>query len=151
MRGEVSLYLDARELEVRGAFRATIPLARANDVRADGPVLRVRIDGDDLAFELGVDGARRWAAAIAKPAPALARKLGIDPATSRLRLLGRRCDVDELAAALAGAACDERDPTLVIVRADTLAPRRRSASTTSGRACDAPASSIRRSRPCRSA
>lgn len=98
--GEVKALLESTEVVVRGAFRASAPLAELRDVRADGDVLRFTARGEDVALWLGAD-ASRWAAKIAAPPPSLAAKLGIGAAT-RLLIAGR-IDDPELAGALAAA------------------------------------------------
>ena len=69
-----------RELTARGAFRARAPLASLRDVARRRRHAPFRAGGDDVALVLG-RAAPRWAAALAKPPPALAAKLGITAAT----------------------------------------------------------------------
>ncbi len=92
------MHLDSTELTVRGAFRARAPLASLRDRRADGDALRFRTGAHEVALILG-PATPRWAAAIAKPPPTLAAKLGIAAGT-RVLTLGT-IDDDGLAAALA--------------------------------------------------
>lgn len=120
--GEVTALLESTELIVRGAFRARAPLASLRDVRADGDTLRFRAGDEDVALRLG-RAAARWAAALAKPPPSLAAKLGITAAT-RVLVAGP-LDDDALAAAVAaGTRSGAHDPDLIVARvddADTLA------------------------------
>jgi hypothetical protein len=116
--GSVVLHLDANELRVRGAWRASIAVASARDVHADGAHLRLRFGDDRIAFQLGADEARRWAAALAKPAPSLAHKLGLDASGARVLVLGPDDD-EALAAALAASHRVVDDATIVVCRADT--------------------------------
>jgi hypothetical protein len=115
--GAVTVHLDSSELTVRGAFRARAPLASLSEVRAEGDTLRFRSGADEVALILG-RGAPRWAAAIAKPPPTLAAKLGIRPET-RVLALGA-IDDPELARALASGIAGARDPDLIVARVDDV-------------------------------
>jgi len=111
----VTIHLVATELTVRGAFRASAPLASLGDLRADGDALRFRTGNDEVALMLH-PAAPRWVAAIAKPPPTLAAKLGIAAGT-RVLTLGT-IDDDGLAAALATGTAEARDPELIVARID---------------------------------
>jgi hypothetical protein len=114
--GEVTALLESTELIVRGAFRARAPLASLRDVRAVGDTLRFRTGDDDVALVLG-SAAPRWAAAIAKPPPSLATKLGIT-ATTRVLVEGE-IDDDALAAAVAaGLPAGADDADVIVARVD---------------------------------
>lgn len=113
--GAVTVHLDATELTVRGAFRARAPLGSLRDVRADGETLHFRAGDDEVALRVG-STAPRWVAAIVKPPPSLAAKLGI---TARTRVLAvGTVDDDALAQALAAGIAIERDPDLIVARVD---------------------------------
>ena len=115
-KGEVTALLESAELIVRGAFRARAPLASLREVRADGDTLRFRTGGEDVALVLG-RAAPRWAAALTKPPPSLAAKLGIRPG-SRVLVEGT-VDDDALAAAIAtGVPAGGSDPDLIVARLD---------------------------------
>jgi hypothetical protein len=114
--GEVTALLESTELIVRGAFRARAPLASLREVRADGDTLRFRTGEDDVALVLG-RAAPRWAAALAKPPPSLAAKLGITAGT-RVLVEGE-IDDDALAAAIAaGTPAGADDADLIVARVD---------------------------------
>lgn len=115
--GEVTALLESTELIVRGAFRARAPFASLRDVRADADTLRFRAGDDDVALVLG-RAAARWAAAIAKPPPSLAAKLGIR--TDTRVLVEGDIDDDALAAALAAGtrAHGGDDADLIVARVD---------------------------------
>jgi hypothetical protein len=113
--GTVTVHLDAAELTVRGAFRARAALASLRDVHADGETLRFRAGEDEVALRVG-STAPRWAAAIAKPPPSLAAKLGIG-AETRVLTVGA-IDDDALARALAAGIASERDPDVIVARVD---------------------------------
>ena len=115
-KGEVTALLEPAELIVRGAFRARVPLASLRDVRAEGDTLRFSTGGEDVALVLG-RAAPRWAAALAKPPPSLAAKLGIRPG-SRVLVEGS-VDDDALAAAIAtGVPAGAGDADLIVARLD---------------------------------
>ncbi|HEY0614486.1 MAG TPA: hypothetical protein VGC96_07585 [Candidatus Elarobacter sp.] len=117
--GDVTIHLDSAELTARGAFRARAALASLRDVRAEGETLRFRCDGENVALLLG-RAAPRWAAALVKPPPSLAAKLGITAETA-LAVEGV-IDDNALAAALAGGRRTRSgDPALIVARLDDLA------------------------------
>jgi len=116
--GDVTVLLESTELIVRGAFRARASLASLRGLRADGDTLRFRAGGDEVALVLGSAAAARWAAAIAKPPPSLAAKLGIR--TDTRVLVEGDIDDDALAAALAAGtrAHGGDDADLIVARVD---------------------------------
>jgi hypothetical protein len=73
----VGLHLESAHLDVRGAVRARLPRT-AVAVRADGELLVIESPElpDALRVRLPTGQAERWVAAILKPAPTLADKLG---------------------------------------------------------------------------
>jgi hypothetical protein len=114
--GEVTALLESTELIVRGAFRARAPLASLTAVHVSGDTLRFRAGDDEVALVLGA-AAQRWAAALTKPRPTLAARLGIT-APSRLIVEGR-IDDEALAAALAVASTPTADGAqLIVARVD---------------------------------
>jgi hypothetical protein len=114
--GEVTALLESTEVIVRGAFRARAPLSSLREVRADGDTLRFRAGEDDVALVLG-RAAPRWAAALAKPPPSLAAKLGITAGT-RVLVEGEIDDETLAAAVAAGTPAGADDPDLVVARVD---------------------------------
>jgi hypothetical protein len=113
--GKVTIHLDSAELTARGAFRARAPLASLRDVRADGDTVRFSSDGADVALVLGRE-ASRWAAALVKPPPSLAAKLGIT-AETRVLVEGT-VDDNALAAAVATGTRATRDADVIVARVD---------------------------------
>jgi hypothetical protein len=91
---------------------------------------RVRVDGNDLCFEvggepvslnLGVARAEKWAKAITSPPPALAKKLGIT-AETMVRVLGPAEELElrsalEEAKGVSESAAESTD--LILVRAES--------------------------------
>jgi hypothetical protein len=106
-------------LIVRGDVRVRVALERLEGVSASGERLRFNVGGERVEFELGAEQARRWAAAIATPPPALARKLGI-ATTTRLHVTGA-IDDEELRAAVqcaGGVVAALSEANLALVRTD---------------------------------
>jgi hypothetical protein len=115
--GEVTVHLDSAEITARGAFRVRAPLASLREIAADGDLLRMVAGDERVELMLGRAAAARWAAALAKPPPTLAAKLGIAPGTPVL-VVGT-VDDDALAAALADATpASKRDAKLIVARVD---------------------------------
>jgi hypothetical protein len=114
--GEVTALLESTELIVRGAFRARAPIASLREVRVVADTLHLRAGEDDVALVLGA-AAPRWAAAIAKPPPSLAQKLGIG-AGSRVLALGTIDDAALAEALAAGTPAGDGDPDLIVARTD---------------------------------
>ena len=116
--GEVTALLETTEVLVRGAFRASAPRASVRDVQVVGDTLRFRAGKDRVALVLGA-AAPRWAAALAKPPPSLAVKLGIAPETRVL--IDGEVDDAALAEALAEAGSANAKPhdvDLIVARVD---------------------------------
>lgn len=112
----MTAHLESTELILRGEFRASALLASLTSVQVTGDTLRFRAGGDDVALVLGA-AAQRWAAALVKPRPTLAARLGITP-HSRLVVEGR-VDDEALAAALAGASTPAAGgPEMIVARVD---------------------------------
>ena len=114
--GRVTALLESSDVIVRGAFRAAAPIASLRDVRAVGDTLHFRAGEDEVALVLGRD-APRWAAALAKPPPSLATKLGITE-TTRVRVEGAIDDVALAAALAAGKRACDGAADLVVARVD---------------------------------
>ena len=117
-RGEVTVHLETTALLVRGAFRASVPRAVVRDIRVVAGMLHFRARGDEVALALG-DAAPRWAAALAKPPPSLAAKLGITAGTRVL--LDGAVDDAALAEALAVGtivAANSAGADLIVARVD---------------------------------
>ncbi len=104
--GGVKALLESQEIILRGAIRARIPRSSIVAVDVLGDLLRVTAAEGTLELTLGPVEAGKWAAALLKPPPSLAQKLGICPALKAF-VIGAVDDV-ELAGALDGA----QTPTL---------------------------------------
>ena len=112
---QVKALIEPPDLILRGDLRKKFPIASLREVRADGPVLRFTGNDGRFALALGADRAARWAAALLKPAPSLAQKLGIRPETI-VRMIGP-LDDQALRAALAQAQ------KIAVAQADLIVAR----------------------------
>ena len=99
--GQAHILLESSEIILRGEVRARIPRASIRSFKADGGDLTVDAAAGRLVAELGGTLAASWAAALAKPPPSLASKLGVGPGTPAF-VMGDLSDA-ALAAALTGA------------------------------------------------
>ncbi len=117
-KSKVKALLEPPELILRGEMRRRVPFAKMKQIRADTKWLRFTFDGEGVALELGDAMAAKWAEALLKPSPTLAKKLGITPETT-VRLIGPLDD-----AALKSAIADAREVSdrkgdLILARVDT--------------------------------
>ena len=102
--GQASILLEATDLILRGELRARIPRGAISSFVAIGETLHLTTDLGPLRANLGQKTAQAWAAALAKPLPGLAAKLGISPKIPAI-VAGAVRDGD-LQAALAGNTAD---------------------------------------------
>ncbi len=110
---EVRALLESTEIILRGGIRARVPRASINSMSIDQGDLRLGTDRGPLVLELGEVEAARWLAALQKPLPTLAEKLGVSPACLAF-VLGRVEDA-ELEVALRGAVCADLPSAGVLV------------------------------------
>jgi len=117
---KVKVLLEPPELIVRGEIRRKIPIARVSAIKADGEVLSLKIDSDLVRLYLGGAMAAKWAEALLKPPPSLAKKLGISCETT-VRVIGPMDD-GALEKALADAkGTSASKGNLILARVDTPA------------------------------
>jgi hypothetical protein len=74
---EALVLLETHEIILRGGIKRRFPLASVEAVRTEGEDLAFEADGEAVRLTLGAGQARTWAAALAKPPPSLASKLGL--------------------------------------------------------------------------
>lgn len=98
--GAGKLLLESTEIILRGAVRARIPRSAIVGFAQEGDDLVIQTPRGALRAGLAPKHAARRVAALAKPIPTLAAKLGVSPETP-IRLLGDVTDAD-LQAALSG-------------------------------------------------
>ncbi len=116
----VKALLEPPELIVRGELRHRIPFAKISRLKADGDHLAFSFEGDSIRLQLGSAMAAKWAEAIVKPPPSLAKKLGIS-GESTVRMIGP-VDDTALKAALAEAkTVSQGKGDLILARVDTPA------------------------------
>jgi hypothetical protein len=98
---EAKILLESTELVVRGALKARIPRGSISAIDLVASGLRVTAGTDVLQIELSREVAEHWRAALEKPVPTLAAKLGISAASPAF-VIGAVAD-DALTDALRGA------------------------------------------------
>jgi hypothetical protein len=119
-RHHVTALLEPPELIVRGEIRRRVPFAKMKNVAADKDWLRFTCEGESVAIQLGSGIAAKWADAMLKPPPTLAKKLGITPETT-VRTIGTMDDAALKGALdLAGAVSNSKGD-LILARVDTPA------------------------------
>ena len=96
-RGAVRVLLESGEVILRGAVKARIPRAAISSFHTNGADLVLQTDRGPLRLTLGGAEAARWAAALSKPLPSLAGKLGLR-ADRRVHLLTPLTDAALIAA-----------------------------------------------------
>lgn len=97
----VKALLESDALILRGAIRAKLPRGTLTDARVEAGALHLSAGGEALALELGEREAARWLAALTKPLPTLAEKLGVTP--ERPAFVTGETPVPELDGVLDGA------------------------------------------------
>jgi hypothetical protein len=119
-KSTVKALLEPPELIIRGETRRRLPYSKLEKVKADGEILRFTFEGEGVALSLGSAMAAKWADALLKPPPTLAKKLGISSETI-VRIIGP-ADYPTLKKALADAkAISQRKGDLIVARVDTPA------------------------------
>ena len=119
-KSSVKVLLESSELILRGELRKRIPFLKMQGVKAVGDELRFTFEGKPAALLLGPAVSAKWAEAVLKPPPSLAKKLGISPETT-VWMIGP-VDGSALKAALAEAkSVSRRTGNLILARVDTPA------------------------------
>lgn len=115
---QVKVLLEPPELIVRGDIQRRISFANIENLRTEGENLLLNCGGDSVGLQLGNGLAAKWAEAMLKPPPTLAKKLGISPDMT-VRMIGP-ADEPALDAALKEAkAVSENKGELIVARVDT--------------------------------
>lgn len=118
IKSKVKALLEPPELILRGEMRKRIPFAKMRAVRVEGDLLRFRVDGEDGALSLGKTIAAKWAEALLKPPPTLAKKLGITPETT-VCMIGPVDDAALTTALAEAKAVSKQKGDLILARVDT--------------------------------
>jgi hypothetical protein len=119
-KSEVKALLEPPELILRGEIRRKLPFSKMKSVKADGNLLRFKFEGDSVALELGNAIAAKWADALLKPPPTLAKKLGITSETT-VRTIGPMDDAALNKALEEAKDISQRKGELILARVDTPA------------------------------
>src|SRR5215831_9343907 len=117
-KSEVKALLEPPELILRGEIRKRIPYAKMQGVRGDGDLLRFTFEGEDIALSLGKSMAAKWAEALLKPPPTLAKKLGITPEKT-VWMIGSADDAALKGALAEARAISKKRGDLILARVDT--------------------------------
>lgn len=119
-KSDVKALLEPPELILRGEIRRRLPFAELKNIRAEGNSLHFKFEDESVSLQLGGEAAAKWAEALLKPPPTLAKKLGITPETT-IRMIGP-VDDSALEQALSEAKdISEPKGELILARVDTPA------------------------------
>jgi hypothetical protein len=111
--GTVRAYLESEGITLRGEVRAKLRRGGLMDWRVEGEDLLLRSEGDALVLTLGAKEAAAWVAALEKPLPSLAARLGVSPG-ARAWVIGGP-PPEEIALAVAGAIAPGPESAAMIV------------------------------------
>lgn len=117
---QVKALVEPPELIVRGDIRRKIPFAEIKNIKAEGDHLLFSFEGESVRLQLGSAMAVKWAEALLKAPPTLAKKLGITPGTT-VYIVGAIDDPALKSALTAAKAISRRGGELILARVDTPA------------------------------
>lgn len=117
---EVKVLLEPPEMVVRGELRHRIPLAKITAVKAGVDYLAFSFEGESVRLQLGSAMAQKWAEAIVKPPPSLAKKFGITR-ESTVRMIGPVDDAALKTALAEAKMVSQSKGDLILARVDTPA------------------------------
>jgi hypothetical protein len=116
----VKALLEPPEMILRGEKRARIAFAKMKRVRAVGGELCLKVGADDVRLALGAAMAAKWAEALLKPPPTLAKKLGVLPGMN-VQMVGK-IDDEALSEAFSEAQIVSRGAAqMIVARVSTAA------------------------------
>jgi hypothetical protein len=119
-KSTVKAQIEPPELILRGELRKRVPITKLQSVKAERDQLRFTVDGETVALVVGSELAAKWADALLKPPPTLAKKLGIT-AEKTVWMVGP-VDDRALEAALAEAkSVSKSKGDLILARVDSMA------------------------------
>jgi len=81
-KSTVKALIEPPELILRGELRRRVPIAKMQSIKVERDQLRFTVDGESVALLVGSTLAAKWADALLKPPPTLAKKLGISAETA---------------------------------------------------------------------
>lgn len=117
---QVKVLLEPPELIVRGEIRRRIPFAKIEKIKAEDNDLLLSFEGDSVRLQLGSVVAAKWAEAMLKPPPTLAKKLGIS-ADVTVQTIGPVDDPAFKAALQEAKSISQSKGDLILARVDTPA------------------------------
>jgi hypothetical protein len=118
--GAVHLHLDSNAFDLKGDIRLSIPRAAIADPKVEDDRLTLTANGEPLVLEMPEADAARWCAALLKPVPSLAQKLGIGPDTPAW-LVGETDDPALRASLAQGPAVTPGSATLLVAIVNAVA------------------------------
>jgi len=116
----VKALIEPPELILRGELRRRIPISKMQSIKAEHDQLHFTVDGESAALALGKGMAAKWADALLKPPPTLAKKLGITSGTT-VWMIGSTDDAALNAALAEAKSVSRRTGELILARIDTPA------------------------------
>lgn len=119
-KSEVKVLIEPPELVLRGPIQRRLPIGEIKQVRVEGNALSFAYEGARVALHLGSSVAAKWADALLKPPPTLAKKLGIT-AEATVRFIGKADDPALKHALAAAKHISTRNGDLILARVDTPA------------------------------
>jgi len=119
-KSKVKALLEPPELILRGEMRRRVPFAKMKGVKAKGDLLHFKFEGESVALQLGNAMAAKWADALLKPPPTLAKKLGITPEMT-IRMIGPIDDAALKSALAEAKSVSQRKGELILARVDSPA------------------------------
>ena len=85
---QVKALIEPPHLILRGGIGLKIPIARLDNLAADGSRVTFHFKNDRFALVIGEEAAAKWVNILRKPLPTLANKLGIAPDT-KIKVIGQ--------------------------------------------------------------
>jgi hypothetical protein len=119
-RHQVKALLEPPELILRGELRHRISFAKMSGLKAGGDYLTFSFDGHSVRLQLGSTMAQKWADAIVKPPPSLAKKLGITNEIT-VHMIGPVDDSALKASLTEAKTVSQNKGDLILARVDTPA------------------------------
>lgn len=117
-RHQVKALLEPPDLIMRGEIRHRMPFAKIEAIKAQNGDLLFRYEGHAVRLQLGSPMAAKWAEAMLKPPPTLAKKLGISSDVT-VHMIGPVDDPGLKMALKEARAVSQTKGDLVLARVDT--------------------------------
>ena len=117
-KSNVKALIEPPELILRGELRRRVAIAEMRSVKAVRDQLHFVVEGEAVALSLGEAMAAKWAEALLKPPPTLAKKLGITAETT-VWMMGPVDDAALKAALAEAKEVSQRKGDLITARVET--------------------------------